>query len=608
MGKYSAAFTSLGGVQYTVEIAASWLTNKTLVLDADPVHLVVAEAKTKLPGLRTTECEIKVLSTDPMTELYSESIMAVTVLVKHGSVVDFVGFLETSEWNMPCAPGMLEAKQLVAVDALSAYLQKPCYERSFRSMISVMDELKAELNTKLPVTVSYDSIMLRESQIYGAYVNIDSLQPENLYADQNADEDWTSWGEIVNEFAKGTASTVMMVSDKIKAYYVDTETSVWCTQAEPLESRLTNTSMTIKMVPSVRRVENHVNTLPNLNNAEVTNWEGRYITGVMPMPVFANIFKPAMYFYPTGLAKFWRKGPNWPYILEGADAVCGLNYAEDWKDIDREVGSWMVGINAESWPVHVLPEYSPSQLISVIDIEAQIHIESYNDVSGEGATEWEFITDYGLQAYPRLWHATREESITPANSTIALKLGSKIINPYYVTLLDELDQEKKETMYWLRYKYSFNVNSADLKACDFKPTIIVRSPDYRTKTGDTRIGYRWARSFKLIGDGFGPDWEEGKTVSKVASGAETGTVLSLDCKFNQEYMYAGEIRKTAADLRDPLTILAAQYAQPRQQWQATASDAGFDPTAKVWCRGVLCTQTASDRNLRDSEVTVTVLS
>lgn len=606
MGKYSAQFTSLRGVTYTVEIAASWLTDKTLVLDADPVHLVVAEAKTKLPGLRTTECEIKVLSDDPMTELYSESLMAVTVLVKHGSAVDFVGFLETSEWNMPCAPGMIEAKQLVAVDALSAFLQKPCYERSFRSMLSIMDELKAELNTKLPVTVSYDGIMLRDTQIYGAYVNIDSLQPEDLYADQNADENWTTWGTIVDEFAKGTASTVMMVGDKIKAYYTDTEQNVWCTQASPLENRLTNTSMTIKMVPSVRRVENNVTTLPNLKEPEVTDEKGRYTGVIMPSSIFKTIFKPSMYFYTDGLQKYWRQGEGWPSAPSHIRSVCGINYAEEWEDVSRECESWMVGIAAESWPVHVIPEYTPAALISVIDVEAQVHIEQYIDTSSD--PEWELAQDYDLIYYPRVWSPTREESVTPSRNTIALKLGNTIIDPYYVTLMDEIKSEDRGKMYWLRYKYSFNVHSDDLLACGFKPQIIVRSPDFGTKTGDYRIGYRWARNFRLVGDGYTEDWAEGKTVSKTASGADTGNVLNLNCKFNQEYMFSGEIRKTAATLRDPIALLASQYSTPRQQWQATVDDDGFDPTHKVWCRGLLCTQVSSDRNLRDCEVTVSVLS
>lgn len=612
MGKYSAQFTSLRGVTYTVEIAAAWLTDKTLVLDADPVHLMVAEAKTKLPGLRTTECEIKVLSDDPMTELYSESLMAVTVLVKHGSAVDFVGFLETSEWNMPCAPGMIEAKQLVAVDALSAFLQKPCYERSFRSMISVMDELKAELNAKLPVTVSYEGALLSEANIYGSYVNIDSLQPEDLYAEQNADENWISWGEIADEFAKGTASTLMMVGDKIKAYYTDTETGVWCAQTNPLENRLTNTSMTVKMVPSVRRVENRVETLPNMNNPETVTESSIFLGAKITASVFDAIFKPSMYFWTDGMMKFWRQGSDWPTATESlilpVKPICSINYAEKYEDVPRERGEWMVGISAESWPVHVLPVYTPLGLVQFIDVEATVHIESYNDVSGEGGTEWDFVQATNLQYYPRVWKPTQEEPILTTLSTIALKMGSTIKDPYSVTLVDDLDSDKKGEMTWLKYRYTFMVTASEMTGCDFKPRVIVRSPNYAVKVGDTVTGYRWAKGFRLSGDGYGTEWEEGKTVSKTASGAATGTVLNLNCKMNQEYMYAGEIRKTLTTLRDPIALLAAQYATPRQQWQATVDDANFDPTHKAWCRGVLCTQVSSDRNLRDCEVTVSVLS
>lgn len=608
MGTYKAKFKSIKNIEYNIEISASWLTDKTIYLDADPVHLVVSAGKTKFPGLRTTECEINVLSTDPMVELFSEDIMSVTVHMYHESVTDFIGFLETSEWDVPAAPGMLQSKQLVAVDALSVFLQKPCYERSFRSMLSIMDQLKTELNGKLPVTVSYKGSLLNDNQIYGAYVNIDSLQPQDLYAEQTADENWTSWGEIINEFAVATASTIMMLGNEIKAYYVDTETEVWCSQSAPMESRLVTTSMSLKMVNSVRRVENKVSTLQNLGAAEVISASGRYVAPGYPGWFVSNdFFKPAYYSVPDGLVKYWRKGSDWPSSIPAdISAISSFSYSEEFKYVDRESKDWLIGINAESWPVHVVPEYSPTQIISVIDIEALVHINSYEESAK--VPEFTLIGEFDLQYYPRLWKATAEETGTGSKSTIALRLGNKVIDPFNIILEDNLSSDNRDTMFWLKYRYSFNVNPADMKACDFKPVVIVRSPDYGNLSNAGIVtGYRWAKNIRLIGDGYSKDWEQNKTVSKVASGASTGNVLDLGCKFNQEYMYAGEIRRTIAVLRDPLQIHAAQYAVPRQQWQATVDDAGFDPTKKTWCRGSLCTQIASDWDVRNAQVKCSVI-
>lgn len=609
MGKYSATFTSLKGVTYTIDIEASWLSNKTLTLDADPVHLVVGEGKNKFPGLRTTECEINVLSADPMTELFSEDLMAVTVHLHHGTVTDFVGFLETSEWEAPCAPNRIEAKQLVAVDALSAYLQKPCYERSYRTMLSVMDEIKSEINQKLPVPVSYSGGLLSGTSVYGAMVSLDAMQPTDLYAEHSADENWANYGDIIDSFAVATGSTIMMVGNRIKAYYVKDETAVWYGQSSPMEHNLTSTNMSLKMVNSVRRVEQKVEPLNNLDAPDVVTQKYQYLFNVMTD-------KYAVYHYTDGMEKYWGKGPDWNSQHLGSaptliHPICGLTYSDD-KSVSTENSEWLVGIHAVNNPVRVYPRYDRVNLITVIDVQAKIHINKHNAYDEKF---WEFNC-----AYPRLWDNTVEESGTASDSTIALMVGNTVINPYSVTLVvdrntiggeddDDDDDEKKSGLGWLEYRYSFNVHPEDLLACDFRPKVLVRSPNFGEELDDMLIkGNRWAKDIKYVGEGYDKDDYDSKTVSAVASGKDFGDVMQVDNKLCQEPWYNGYIQPNGVTLVDPLRQLASAYSTPRQQWQGTVDDAGFEPTKKVWCRGSQCTQMASDWNLRYGEVTVTVMN
>lgn len=624
MGKYSGSFTSLKGVTYTVEISASWLSNKTLILDADPVHLVVNEAKTKFPGLRTTECEINVLSSDPMTELFSEDLMAVTVRLHHSGVTDFIGFLETSEWEAPCAPGRIEPKQLVAVDGLSAFLQKTCYERSFRSMLSVMNDIKSELNAKLPVSVSYDGSLLSETSIYGAYINIDSLQPTDLYEKSDIDGNWVKWGALVNAFAEATGSTIMMVGNKIKAYYVDTESGVWCTSFDPMETRLTTTSMSMKMVNSVRRVEQDVKTLQNLKDPEavdptVRNW---YVSAGHDRPAYYFFGKAVAYHYTTGLEKYWTEDSSWPSGLDArTHAVCAVSFADDRHDLDPSSPSeWMVGVRAISDPVHVFPGHDSSGY-TTLTIKADIHTNTHEE---------EEQMQSNMSGFPCIWDSTITERIDdPTYSTIALKINGVIVLPSQIKpLLDDVthsahivgessssdDEYNEDAPKWLTYYYYFRLPESLLEDCDYKPRILVRSQRRGGSIGDRYIGYSFAKKIRLCGPGYEADdilktdGYEDKTLNATASGKDFGQVMNFDCKMCNEPWYSGFVNGGGIALRNPLQQLATQYAVPRQQWQATVDDGGFDPTKKAWCRGSLCTQIASDWNLRYGEVTVTVMS
>lgn len=629
MGKYSAQFTSIKGVTYTLEIAAEWLQDKTLVLDVDPVHLVVSEAKTKFPGLRTTECEINVLSDDPMTELYNEDIMTVTVMLKHGDEVDFVGFLETSEWEMPCAPGMIEAKQLVAVDALSVFLKKNCYDRSYTRMINIMEEVKAEMNALLPVNIVFEGELLATEEeeltgnsIYQSFVNIDSLQPADLYESHDVDGNWMKWGEIIDEFAKATGSTIMLNGTHIKAYYVDREPNEWCNELHPMETRLTNTEMSIKMVGSARRIEQEIKTLRNVDDpdvvdstyARVKNDAGDWALG-----------KAVLYHYAEGFEKYWDEAYPWP-INDNPhiQPVCAISESDDETKLDPESKStWIVGIEAVSKPARIYPDHRTDGGCKLI-IKADIHINFYKPNDAHDP-KWVGV--------PRIWEPSavvsnhKSSSQYYDESPIFLKFDRFNVHPYLIRYEEtgkiiDLDEYRftTENNTWYTMYFYFDVPANFLAASGHKLNIRVSSPDlgryaqFPTSQFHGTIGYTFAKNIRIVGPGYDADKLaktpsfENKTLRVEASGTEFGQVMRFDCKMCNEPWYAGYINAVGIYLnRDPLQQLANQYRVPHQQWTGTADDEGFDPTKKVWCRGSLCTQIASDRNLRDSEVTATVM-
>lgn len=630
MGTYRAQFRSLKGVLYVVEIMNPNISGRSITLGEDCVHMRCEAQDNKYPGLRTTELEISVLSDSPMVELYGSDIFATTVVMYHyddsvldgAKYYDFVGFLEASEWQQPCTPGRVEEKQLVAVDAVSAYLQAKYFERKLINAKDTLLQIVRQISQRTGVSCTYYGTMLQSGGIWDVYISTDALQPDDLFTPHNADEDWTTLANIMDEFAKGTGTTVQMVGNTVNVYKIDDIGQMWCTSTRPTEENLAGEDMTCEIVPPVRCVKHSADRPDNIPDPELvhTNFYNPVTDGWEQVKWGSKYVRV---FYGNGSSQWnvrpWVKGPNWPPTTSGKPKgnqiparltpVIALQYASETYDLDTKLsGDCIAAFDAvtakEAMHVMIPAESTlmPSNYLTVA-VVAQILVD--NALQSHKNYDYEWLPTDSVDS----WSDTESAK---TDTAIALRCNGKTIDPVHVVYKNPSGNEGR----WQEVKYTFHLLTDDYLADNGVVQVYLRSDWGRDLYQTTAFGdfalrfkcYNYCKKVEFVHGGYNEDADSvEKEIS--ASGSDNAKSMSLDAAYTLSAGCKGSILRHTASYYcpDPLQQLAHQYAAPHVLWSADVDDRGFTPIAKTHCRGRLCTVTSFDWNVRYGRVTATML-
>jgi len=599
MATLTGTFKSQGGTTYTVKIYNEQIdSNGTLLLDADPVHLIVSNQDLKYIGLRSTECQINVLSKTDLAELYTEDILGTSVVVKKGDDTVFAGFLEPSQWNQPCIKGRYNTMQLVAIDAWSALLQYPMITRKSQKMIEWLIEMLNLIDT--PFSSMGESIGYLRKTDFGnrqLVISNDSLMPSDLYAEDGIDS-FPTYGQILQELGMATNNTFMMIADNLEVFNVDAINTFWTKNAE---SELLSDSVSLEIVPTYRRVVFETDTPPQQEQPELTSNGDAY---VQPYYVngTANKYKDKYaYFYHArnGYYKNWQNNGTIPApsssVGVAVQCMMGVNYAGSRSELKRDKDAFFLGCSAISNPIHYRLCTAVSNNKGLFDFKVEADIFINPDYSS--TDPWAIV--------PQLWKTGRTEAVVNGSpnstSTIALMIDDFVVNPSYVTT----DFDSNDSG-WQHCTFQFRAVDTGQYLNNGKVQIILRSPVLNSTNG-----YRFARNVKFVyNDAIFVD-----SINDPVNNKSTGSDLKLDFTLNTIANSSGEANKGTimggivgvGSTDDLITAIKSQYCAPRRKWNITLSSDGYDPRHKVKYDGKTCTQMGSDWDLRKDTIKVSIL-
>ena len=563
-------FKSLDGETYLVSIEDSTLeADQGFVLGAQAVELQCEKGKHKYVPMKSMGATIHIADSQDMSTVYSELWdRKVTVTRTRDSFVVFEGWVVPAQWAQDAHLGVNEYT-IEAQDGLGK--------------LSHVRYTMVNAATGRQI-VTYESVMTRAAALVGLTADVptdwsdvdiseDSFLPDDWTLD-NSDDDWMTWGEIVEAICLSTGTAVTIEDGVLKVYDLDDLSTAWVTDAEEHAQDMT---LTMEIVPAVSRVT----CKPTLGKKVWLNdplsddrvWFG--YKGQDPKTLimaWVTDDGKKCFYYPASGHK----------DLTNYDDVVTRYYIEDNDGTNNQDGVGAKASNVIHGPMGGIPTWDVRSLhanVSPNYMYLNIKMSLFCNTHDQSTR------------YPREWLESEGDEVEA--SALQLRVGNTVLQPN--TMRTEWESAQKG---FFDVEYQFAFVPQGQMALEWKS-----------------LPEKWFVK-GISAYAVGTDTEFGNKLETVLTN-DFDNHLSVDQPFviSGSYSWAhykGGAYKNNDDSYDTLqwtlrNKLAAQYAVCRRRFRVTLPLSGFAMDKLVTMRGKVCTIEAADVDLKRGVVTVTLL-
>ena len=566
---WQSSFKSLNGETYLVSIEDSTLeANQSFELGARAVEISIERGEHKYSPLKSRSCTIHVVSSVDMSSIYSELWdRRVSVSRVSDSARIFDGWVVPAQWAQDVHLGVNE----YTIEA----------QDSIGKLAHVKYTMASASSGRQVVT--YAQVLIRAATLIGLNggaplewsdisISEDAFLPDDWTKD-NSDDDWMTWGEIVEAMCLSTGTAVMIEGGYLQIFDLDDLQTAWVTDAEELAQDMT---LTMEVVPAVSRVE----CKPTLGKKVWLNdplsddrvwfgWRGQDPESLIMSYVSDDGRR--VYYYPASGHK----------DLTNYDDVVTRYYVEDDADNSHKLGQ---GAKATNVIFGILPSVVPTRAVRALHTNAtplpvSLHVKMslFCNVQDQSTT------------YPREWLESEGDELQ--STALQLRVGNTVLQPSAMA-----------TEWESAHKGFFDV--------DYQFAAVPQgqiSLEWKSRTE------KWfVKAIKVQAE-----VHDEETVQKIVTvlSSSFDNQMSVDqpfvvgvsswANYKGAAYYSGDTYGTAQwALRNKL---AAQYAVCRRRFRVTLPVDGFAMDKLVTFRGYTCTIEAADIDLRMDKVTVTLL-
>lgn len=565
-------FKSLDGETYLVSIEDSTLeADQGFVLGAQAVELQCEKGKHKYVPMKSMGATIHIADSQDMSTVYSELWdRKVTVTRTRDSFVVFEGWVVPAQWAQDVHLGVNEYT-IEAQDGLGK--------------LSHVRYTMVNAATGRQI-VTYESVMTRAAALVGLTADVptdwsdvdiseDSFLPDDWTLD-NSDDDWMTWGEIVEAICLSTGTAVTIEDGVLKVYDLDDLSTAWVTDAEEHAQDMT---LTMEIVPAVSRVT----CKPTLGKKVWLNdplsddrvWFG--YKGQDPKTLimaWVTDDGKRCFYYPASGHK----------DLTNYDDVVTRYYIEDNDEsVTHDVGQ---GAKASNVICGFVPTLEPTW-----DVRS-LHANAFTDIMTLCVKMSMFcnMNDQSTR-YPREWNESEGDEVEA--SALQLRVGNTVLQPN--TMHTEWESAHKG---FFDVEYQFAYVPQGPMVLEWKSrtekwfvkgiSAYIKDPAATSEFSE-RLVHTLTNSFDNSLSVDMPFVAAGRTWADYKGAAM--------CIVSGDYPY-----ETAL-----LDKLVAQYAVCRRRFRVTLPLSGFAMDKLVTMRGKVCTIEAADVDLKRGVVTVTLL-
>ena len=566
---WQSSFKSLNGETYLVSIEDSTLeANQSFELGVRAVEISIERGEHKYAPLKSRSCTIHVVSSVDMSSIYSELWdRRVSVSRVSDSARIFDGWVVPAQWAQDVHLGVNE----YTIEA----------QDSIGKLAHVKYTMASAASGRQVVT--YAQVLIRAATLIGLNggaplewsdisISEDAFLPDDWTKD-NSDDDWMTWGEIVEAMCLSTGTAVMIEGGYLQIFDLDDLQTAWVTDAEELAQDMT---LTMEVVPAVSRVE----CKPTLGKKVWLNdplsddrvwfgWRGQDPESLIMSYVSDDGRR--VYYYPASGHK----------DLTNYDDVVTRYYVEDDADNSHKLGQ---GAKATNVIFGILPSVVPTWDVRALHTNAtplpvSLHVKMslFCNVQDQSTT------------YPREWLESEGDELQ--STALQLRVGNTVLQPS--AMATEWESAHKG---FFDVDYQFAAVPQGQMSLEWKST-----------------SEKWfVKAIKVQAE-----VHDEETVQKIVTvlSSSFDNQMSVDqpfvvgvyswANYKGAAYWTGDTYGTAQwALRNKL---AAQYAVCRRRYRVTLPVTGFALNKLVTMRGKVCTIEAAEMNLKMDKVTVTLL-
>lgn len=564
-------FKSLDGETYLVSIEDSTLeADQGFVLGAQAVELQCEKGKHKYVPMKSMGATIHIADSQDMSTVYSELWdRKVTVTRTRDSFVVFEGWVVPAQWAQDAHLGVNEYT-IEAQDGLGK--------------LSHVRYTMVNAATGRQI-VTYESVMTRAAALVGLTADVptdwsdvdiseDSFLPDDWTLD-NSDDDWMTWGEIVEAICLSTGTAVTIEDGVLKVYDLDDLSTAWVTDAEEHAQDMT---LTMEIVPAVSRVT----CKPTLGKKVWLNdplsddrvWFG--YKGQDPKTLIMA------WVTDDGKKCFYYPASGHKDLTNYYDVVTRYYIEDNDGSVTHDVGQGAKASNVICGPMYGIPTWDVRSLHANVFtdfMDLRVKMSMFCNMNDQSTR------------YPREWLESEGDEVE--DSALQLRVGNTVLQPN--TMHTEWEPAQKG---FFDVEYQFNFVPQGQMVLEWKS----RAEKWFVKG--------------ISAYAVGTDTEFGNKLETVLTN-DFDNHLSVDQPFviSGSYSWAhykGGAYKNNDDSYDTLqwtlrNKLAAQYAVCRRRYKVTLPLTGFAMDKLVTMRGKVCTIEAADVDLKRGVVTVTLL-
>ena len=560
-------FKSLDGETYLVSIEDSTLeADQGFELGAQAVELQCEKGKHKYVPMKSMGATIHIADSQDMSTVYSELWdRKVTVTRTRDSFVVFEGWVVPAQWAQDVHLGVneytIEAQDgLGKLNHVRYTMVNAATGRQIVTYAAVMTRAAALVGLTADVPTDWSDVDISE----------DSFLPDDWTLD-NSDDDWMTWGEIVEAICLSTGTAVTIEDGVLKVYDLDDLSTAWVTDAEEHAQDMT---LTMEIVPAVSRVT----CKPTLGKKVWLNdplsddrvWFG--YKGQDPKTLimaWVTDDGKKCFYYPASGHK----------DLTNYDDVVTRYYIEDNDgSVTHDTGQ---GAKASNVICGFVPTLEPTW-----DVRS-LHANVFTDFMDLRVKMSVFcnMNDQSTR-YPREWNSSEGDEVEA--SALQLRVGKTVLQPN--TMHTEWESAQKG---FFDVEYQFNYVPQGQMVLEWKS---------RTEKWFVKGISAYARIFNED-----IAWKIENVLTN-----DFDNALSVDLPFvadgDQFAGYKGAARSVSSYGKNALlNKLVAQYAVCRRRFRVTLPLSGFAMDKLVTMRGKVCTIEAADVDLKRGVVTVTLL-
>jgi hypothetical protein len=569
---WNSTFKSQDGETYLVSIEDSTLeADRDFSLGARAVEIQIERGKHKYAPLKSRSATIHVADSADMSTIYSE-LWDRKVLVSRtsDSARIFDGWVVPAQWTQDVRLGVNE------------------YTIEAQDSIGKLGHVKYTMANAASgrQVVTYAQVLIRAATLIGLnggapleWSNIsiseDAFLPDDWTKD-NSDDDWMTWGEILEAMCLSTGTAVMIDGGYLQVYDLDSISTTWVTDAE---EHAQDTTMTMEVEPAISRVE----CKPTLGKKVWLNdplsddrvwfgWKGQDPKNLI-MSYVTDDGKRCFYYPASGHKDITNYDDVVTrYYIEDNDGTVSHDIGQGAKASNVIHG--LVGFDTPTWDVRALHANPFTDIMNLY-----VKMSMFCNVQDQSTS------------YPREWLESEGDELQ--SSALQLRVGNTVLQPN--TMKTEWESAHKG---FFDVEYQFNYVPQGQIVLEWKSNTekwFVKGIDVyfydpaATSEFSERLVHVLTNSF---------DNQLSVDQPFVAGGRSWGGY-----KGAAMYIVSGSYPYENALLNK----LAAQYAVCRRRFRVTLPVTGFALNKLVTFRGYTCTIDAAEMNLKRGVVTVTLL-